>query len=282
VTDDVGKVAAIFKSIEKKLHLEYDDLTAAIEHRGGKGNAREEAIGDLLRKVMPANVEVVQHAEIITVAGETSGECDLVICDRGAPQLLDSRTFRILPVESVFGVVEVKSHLDKRELRKAHKAITEIKRFRKDALMPQGGVVVRTLELYGQTFHYFPVVGFVAAYDGIDIRELGDCLDELQRDSPAHERIDGVWVLKQGLLVNASDSGGWDLLPSDTTRLLAVISESPFLWMVVALQALFQSAHTSRYTLNSYLAPHDVMVGEPVAMYSESVARRREEAASDE
>ena len=86
-----------------------------------------------------------------------SGECDVVICDQATPPLLDSKGYRVLPIECVHGVIEVKTDLDRSELRNAVAKIAYIKRFEKRAFAPGGSNEFRGTERYGkQWWDFFP------------------------------------------------------------------------------------------------------------------------------
>jgi Domain of unknown function (DUF6602) len=56
-----------------------------------------------------------------------------VIFDRSTPPFLDMVSYRKLPNECVYGVIEVKSNLDKTQLLKACRLIERVKRLPKTA-----------------------------------------------------------------------------------------------------------------------------------------------------
>lgn len=65
--------------------------------------------------------------------GEVSRQYDILLIDRNAPRLRDLKSHRIVPAETVFGVIEVKSRIDGRELRDVCSEIAAIKRLPREA-----------------------------------------------------------------------------------------------------------------------------------------------------
>jgi hypothetical protein len=110
-----NNLQARFAAVAKKVRADFEE-SAHTQHRGSRGTEREEILAKFLELYMPGTVEVVHNAEIITTTGEISKQCDIVIVDRNTPKLRDIKSHRIIPVECVYGVVEVKSRLNGPEL----------------------------------------------------------------------------------------------------------------------------------------------------------------------
>lgn len=83
-------------------------------------------VEELLARYMPRNVVLAHSAEIAAVGRKNSLECDIVVHDPDVPPLIESSVYRVLPAESVYGVIEVRSRLDKAGLRKAFRTITDV------------------------------------------------------------------------------------------------------------------------------------------------------------
>jgi len=174
------------------------EQTAVIQHAGGKGTAREQALVEFLRKYLPSTVEVVGSSEVVTAEGETSGQCDVVIYDPSAPLLLDDAGHRILPAECVYAVIEVKSRLDWRGLQDAADKIAKLKRLSKTAYLPPVAISYQK-SIYGQSLPYTPSLGYVFAYDSVGRNGLWQNLAQLMQEQPVQERIDALWVLGDGM-----------------------------------------------------------------------------------
>jgi len=246
---------AIFKSIAEKLAIDFKYMSSEIEHRASKGRVREiELVEQFLRKYLPATVGI-SHGEIVAVNGETSNECDVIIYEsRTCPILLDKSGYQIFPVECVYGILEVKSHLNKTELTDAFAKISKVKKFPKKSFEAQAGPIIKKTNIYDKEWDYFPTVGFIFAYDSIDLVILRSCLDNLHKDLPINERIDSVFVLNKGMIVSWDDSvSKVNHTPTSKNRLRAVGSENPLLLMIIYLQKLFQAAWMPKFEIQGYL-----------------------------
>ena len=245
----------LLKSIAEKLDADFTYLSSEIEHRPSKGRVREiELVEQFLAKYVPGTIRI-GHGEIVATSGDVSSESDIIFYEtRTSPVLLEKTSYQVFPIECVYGVLEVKSSLDRRELEDAFKKITKIKSLPKVAYLPQSGPIVRSSTLYGREWAYFPTIGSVFAYDSIDLITLRKHLDELHANVPFHQRVDSVWVLKKGMIVNWSDSDGKvHPAPDAKTRLRAVRSENPLLLMTVQLQQLLLAGWMPTFNLMNYL-----------------------------
>jgi hypothetical protein len=102
---------------------------AAISHRGVRGRIREILVGELFRPLAPADIGV-GTGQVISSAGDTSAEQDVVIYDRRVlPPALFQGDMGVFPIESVVATVEVKTTLTAQELKSAHDSATMIQTF---------------------------------------------------------------------------------------------------------------------------------------------------------
>jgi hypothetical protein len=97
------------------------------------GTVRQEIVRGFVAPFLPRHVAIVNSAELTTADRKGSTQCDLVIFDRSTPPFLDMVSYRKLPNECVYGVIEVKSNLDKTQLLKACRLIERVKRLPKTA-----------------------------------------------------------------------------------------------------------------------------------------------------
>jgi hypothetical protein len=111
-----------------------------VEHSGDKGENREDILRDFLSKHLPPRYGVTK-GEILTSEGDRSHSADVIIYDAvNCPVLYAERT-AILPVEGVYGIIEVKSALSKAEL---INALSKIKQFKE--LAPRNLSLIETRE----------------------------------------------------------------------------------------------------------------------------------------
>ena len=79
-----GALQARLTTVAQKLRADFT-ATAHTRHPGSRGTEREEVVARYLRPYLPLSVEILHNAEIITAAGKSSPQCDLVIVDRSTP-----------------------------------------------------------------------------------------------------------------------------------------------------------------------------------------------------
>lgn len=170
------------------------DLSAASSRPDHKGAPREAKIRDFLRRVLPPQWGVAK-AHIVYGGNLTSLEFDVVLydflrtprwpCEGGDdPRLL-------IPLETVLGIIEVKSTLDKETLVAAHKKIAEF-----DEILH-----ARVGDSTYRPFRY------VFAYRQDETDDFGGwgspALASCRYATPA-ARPDGIFVLGQGFSVLAT------------------------------------------------------------------------------
>ena len=189
-------LAEILASAARRLRADFD-ASATIVHRGSKGTVRETDVLAFLQGYLPATVRAAGSAEIVSADGQASGQMDIVIYDPAAPPLFARDGYQILPAECVYGVIEVKSKLDAKELRKSIESIAKVKRLPKTAYFTE--LLQRQPQMYGKTYPgYLPTAGYVFAFDSSDLMGMSDEFIEILRTQPYEERIDATWVLGKG------------------------------------------------------------------------------------
>lgn len=106
-------------SIAKKMQIDVDEITSEIEHRGIKGTAREEIIIKFLEQYLPQKYSI-ETGMIIDSNSKQSNQQDIFIYDNNVtPRFLNYDSEKIIPIESVRCVLEIKSNLTTEELQKA-------------------------------------------------------------------------------------------------------------------------------------------------------------------
>lgn len=105
--------------IQRRFFADYE-VSSTIRHRGEKGRQREHGLINLLREHLPMAYGVAT-GEIVSYKSETSSpQCDIIIYDQlHYPILGKNDVVQIVPLESVFAVIEVRSILDVTTLRDA-------------------------------------------------------------------------------------------------------------------------------------------------------------------
>jgi uncharacterized protein DUF6602 len=106
-------------ALQKELHERYE-VAATIRHRGEKGRKREHGLGMFLRENLPERYGVAT-GEVIPYRGDTpSPQCDIIIYDRATcPVIGKTSVVQQVPLEGVYSVIEVKSHITRAALNDA-------------------------------------------------------------------------------------------------------------------------------------------------------------------
>jgi len=253
---NVLNLEGIFKSINKKMLLDFDEISSEIKHRGSKGRVREfEIVNEYLSKYIPGNIGVA-NGELISKDDQVSSEVDIVLFEKNStPYLLKKEGYQVFPIECVYGMIEVKSQLDKNQLEDSFKKIHKIKKMPKSAYEPQKGPIVKTTTIYGKEWQHFPTLGFVIAFDSIDLKTIVKHLGEIQKDTALEHRIDSLWILKKGMIINFNQVKGLiELTPSHETIPKAILSDNPLMLLTVQLQSLLMSGWMPKFQIRQYLS----------------------------
>ena len=101
-------------------------------HPGEYGMYKERCLRTLLQSVLPKNYNISDGFIITSCDNHISTQCDLLIYNANTMPLTDDGVGKFFPVEDVFGVVEVKSTLSKKDFIKALQKLADIKKLSDD------------------------------------------------------------------------------------------------------------------------------------------------------
>ena len=97
-------LSSVIRTVANRLNVEFEGTTD-LQHSASKGHVRETIVlAEVLQRVLPETIGVLQGAEIACTNGTVSSECDLVAYDRSVPPIYRSSTYSVLPIEAVLGV----------------------------------------------------------------------------------------------------------------------------------------------------------------------------------
>ncbi len=188
-------LADLFKLIEQSLSADLE-RAGFINHSGDKGENREEILREFLEKHLPERYGVTK-GEIITKSGDVSHSADIIIYDKVDCPILYAGKTTIVPIEGVYGIIEVKSRLPKAELADCASKIAAFKN-----LAPRDLAVISTRDYVTVSRPSRPF-GMVIGYQ-LD----GNSLDSLQKNLKdicnsvytVNNFVNLVVVLNRGLL----------------------------------------------------------------------------------
>ncbi len=253
-----NKLDEIFRAIAGQMQADFQATQRVVQHKGLKGKAAENnVVAAFLRRYLPETLTIRQNAEIISSSGDVSTECDVLICDPSTPPLWSANKVEIVPIESVHGLIEVKSVLSPRDLRDAWAKTAAIKRYPKTAWVPGNRLLRPVVEFYGKQWEYFPTVGFVFAFTSrSSLKTLRGLLWELAQDTEPEHRLDGVWILNKGSILWWSETTWFTAQPGEDVWIQSIENlegGSPVPLMTMQLQAIFQSVFTRPFRIGDYM-----------------------------
>lgn len=154
----------LFASIEQTMLARFREA-GFIKHAGDKGENREHILREFLSTHLPKKYGVAK-GEIVTKEGQHSHSADIVIYDAVNCPILYSERTAIIPIEGVFGVIEVKSSLSKAEFVGAARQIEAFKR-----MAPRELGLIETREyvtVHRPSRPFGIIVGFDLASNSLD------------------------------------------------------------------------------------------------------------------
>lgn len=243
-----------FKGIKDKMLIDFNDISSQVTHRGSKGKIRErEIIKEYLGKYLPGNIGIA-NGECISTDGTVSPECDVILYEKNTtPYLIHKDGYQVFPIECVYAVIEIKSKLDKDQLKDSIDKIEKIKSMPKTAYEKQKGPVIQSTTLYGKEWEYFPTIGIIFSFDSISLETLKEHFLGMQNSKLLEKQVDSLWVLNKGMIIHRNINGIIELAPNPNTLPKIVKSENPLLLLTIHLQTLMSSGWLPRFRIVPYL-----------------------------
>jgi len=244
-----------FQSISKKMLIDFEEITSQEGHPVLKGKMREIIVKNFLREYLPQRFGI-GYGKVVSSNGDSSREQDIMIYDKdNCPIFYQTEDIQIVPSEEIYAVIQVKSKLDSNELINSIDNIRSVKELPKTAYYEQSSVLKRYVKLYGKTYEYFPTIGFLFAFDSINLDTLAQKLieknNELKLDYD--KRIDLIYVLKKGLIINMMADGKQMIcLPDSNTRIAHSETEQGLLIFYLMLMHILSQSWVRPIRLLNY------------------------------
>lgn len=243
----------IFDSIARRMRDEFETVSGQVEHHGSKGRLRETVIREYVQRWVTSTVEVGGPGEIIDSHGNVSPECDVLIFDPTTPKLIDERDFRVLPVECLFGVIQVKSRLNGEALRQDYGVIQAAKALRKTAFRSETSPITISSNVYGKEWHHFPTWGCIFSFSSMSLDAILNEMNESDKDVPVEQRTDMVVVLGKGVVLSLTAQGQVSPWYDPEGVRVAIETNNPLLLMTVSLQQVTSEAWMPKFDIRRYL-----------------------------
>ena len=198
------------ESMAKKMSIDYQEVTNHIEHMGLRGSSRENILREYIKHLLPQKF-AVGNGIITDVNGTQSKQQDFFVYDAfNSPIFLHMESSCIIPVESVYATVEVKSTLTKETLKQSIENIRSVKQLEITVLKNSPFIPAQFNFILGTVFSYT---------SDSAIETVVQNVDEICRDIPKEKQPSVICILDKGLIVNVLKDGMREIatMPSDST-----------------------------------------------------------------
>lgn len=243
----------VFDEVSNQMKSDFAKAQKAFSHSGLKGDANEETVKNFLRQYLPKTLDITTGM-LVDSEGNKSRQLDIIICDSAkTPIFYQSGETRVIPVECVYAVIEVKAFLDKTELEKAYQNMQSVKALKKTAYFVQKGVIVTNKTLYGKEWNYWPIQHFVFAFDSPGLDSVLNNLNTFQCNNEIHKRIDSICVLEKGVILNQSQDGMFSALPVPGSKSVTSFTTKPLLLFYAIISVILNQADMNSFNLMPYI-----------------------------
>lgn len=198
------------ESMAKKMSIDYHEVTNHIEHMGLRGSSRENILREYIKQLLPQKF-AVGNGIITDVNGTQSKQQDFFVYDAfNSPIFLHMESSCVIPVESVYATVEVKSTLTKETLKLSIENIRSVKQL--DITVLKNSIFIPN--------QYNFILGTVFSYTSDSaIETVAQNINEICRDIPKEQQPSVICILDKGLIVNVLKEGMREIvtIPSEST-----------------------------------------------------------------
>lgn len=201
------------QEMSKNLQSDYQKLSSKIEHNGLKGTIREDKLKEYLSKLFPTKYAIGNG--VIVDANETqSRQQDFIIYDNfNSPKLMETESVQVIPIESVYATIEVKSTLTVDELEKSIKNIESVKKLEKTKPFSSPLIISSII----------PPICMIFAYTSdTSLNNIVKKIDEFNNSIDIKNRLSIVCILDKGLIFGINRQGfkEIEIVPTDNTILV--------------------------------------------------------------
>ena len=214
------------------MEIDYNEISKQIIHAGEKGTIREDIIKEFLVQYLPQRY-TIERGLIINVNGQQSNQQDLFIFDNEiTPRFVNYEHVKVVPIESVRCVIEVKSILTTDELTKAFKNINFLRSFDKEYFCKE----IKSEFPFGVIFSY---------ESQITLEKIKSILIKFGDTNGYQNMPTMIVVLNRGAIVSCSkeDPTNYILLPDENViwalQNVCDIGSNLMLFYLVIISGLF-------------------------------------------
>lgn len=206
------------EGIAQKMKIDFDGITNIITHNGLKGSAREELLKKYLRELLPKKYAITGGI-ICDSSGNQSRQQDFIIYDSFTnASFYQFESNSILPIESVYATIEIKSSLNTTTLKECIENVNSVKKLEK--IGNNNGI--KFVNNFSNTYP----LGFVFAYTSrMSLKQIILKLAEYEKDIEEKNRISIICILDKGLVLRVNKNN-LEKVSFNTENTLPVFSNS--------------------------------------------------------
>ena len=188
-----------YAGLTSRMLSEIESISDQMSHAGEKGRNNELVLREFLERTL-ASRYTVSTGKVVSAGGHESGQIDLIVHDRlDTPALIEGRAWQLVPVESVYAVISVKTTLDKTELRDALKSVESVRNLPRNAAvlhLPTGMAEIPESQLLRPK-------GFVFAFKSswTAVESADSAFRDLLPEVDDRYRPNGLCILEQCFIV---------------------------------------------------------------------------------
>lgn len=248
-------VAEIFAQVANQMRADVERARAALSHAGLKGGEFESTFREFLRQYLPSSLDI-STGQTVDSRGGVSKQLDVIVSDAAkTPILYQTAEARVVPIECVYALIEVKANLGLSEVDAVFENMRSVKHLQKAAYIPENNLIVRSVNMYGQEWRIWPVNYFVFAYEGANLMSIAQRLQDLTNVNAATlpSRIDMVCILDRGVICNRLADGSFDALPTPTSNLFVCNTTKSLLLFYTLVSRYFNQTWLPSFRFRDYL-----------------------------
>ncbi|MDT8429408.1 MAG: hypothetical protein RQ757_11640, partial [Pseudomonadales bacterium] len=215
----------LFEALHNDIQSQLQNVSVSLHHPGTKGDGTEIAWLELLQKYLPQRYQA-DKAHVVDSLGNFSQQIDVVIFDRQySPFIFNYNGQRIIPVESVYAVFEVKQTANADHIEYAKKKIASVRALHRTSLpIPHAGGQYPPKPL-------IPIVGGLLTLGSDWKPALGDSLLKALEEPSDDRKLNIGCIAAHGYFHHDKKTNQFEILEGSkaaTAFLLKLISELQF------------------------------------------------------
>ena len=188
-------VKKYYQRFAEQMLSEVANISEAISHAGEKGRNNEQILSDFLKRYLPQRFSV-DTGQVVAADGSMSSQTDIIIHDRSnTPALFLGGASVLVPIETAYAVISVKTTLDKTELESAVSQIASVRRLKNEASFQYSrGVVAKIPAPEGAVLRPRGLV-FAFKTKWKEVETIESCFREVLKPIDDQVRPNGVCVI---------------------------------------------------------------------------------------